>query len=404
LKASLPPRGEVLPECAGVGARELDERAHCRRSRATGAGNRWCLVEQTLEDGVARVLREPLAESRGTDRHGGTPAAHAAQEDVGLPLTALAELHRHRREYAPRVRLMRREALSVWLLLGVVALAVLVTYSRLPARELYHVSGSGLAGGAGRVLVFLNFPTALVAIAILAIVFERLAGRVLRALAFVAAVLCTPVFWPGVVDQADLDARWVNVPAAAGVGLALLLTLAASRERSKPQQGDRLRVVLAILALLAAPAWLAAELGFFLDGVPLLGRLYQSGPYLPQQAGLPPFPPAVHHGDHHGMDGVLLVLAALLLSRGLPAIRASALRLATAAYLALMLTYGLGNIANDFWIEQVGKRGWTSWTIPSVLEPALAWAWAGVIIGAAAVWLAWFRSGPALPPLAAQHR
>ena len=60
------------------------------------------------------------------------------------------------------------------------------------------------------------------------------------------------------------------------------------------------------------------------------------------------------------MDGVLLVLVALLLSRTLPSIRARALRLATAAYLALMLAYGFGNVANDFWLEQVVKRGWTS--------------------------------------------
>lgn len=287
-----------------------------------------------------------------------------------------------------------REPLAVWLVLGAVAVEVLVTYSRLPASELYHVSGSGLDGGAGRALVFLNFPAALVAIAIVAVVLERLSGGALRALAVAAVLLCTPVFWPGVVDQADLDARWVNAPAGIGVGLALLLTLAASGERRSPLRGDPLRVAVAVLALLAAPAWLAADLGFFLDGVPVLGRLYRSGPHLVQQAGQPPVPPAVHHGHHHGMDGVLLVLAALALSRALPVIRLRALRLVTAAYLALMLAYGIGNVANDFWLEQVVGRGWTSWAVPSVLEPRLTWAWAAVAAGAALIWLAWFRNEP----------
>jgi len=282
-----------------------------------------------------------------------------------------------------------REPLVVWLLLSLVAVEILVTYARLPATELYHVSGSGLAGGLSRVLVFLYFPSALVALSVLTVVFERLpAGW--RPLAVIAAILCTPIFWPGVVDQADLDARWVNVPAAVGVVLAVSLTLVAGRQRAAPVRGDRLRIGLAALALLAAPAWLAADLGFFLDRIPLIGRLYETGRRPPREAGLPPFPPAVHHGHHHGMDGVLLVLAALLLSRALPRIRTAALRVVTAAYLALMLAYGLGNIANDFWLEQVVKRHWTSWQIPSVLQPAATWAWVVLVAGASVVWLAWF--------------
>jgi hypothetical protein len=284
-----------------------------------------------------------------------------------------------------------REPLVVWLLLSLVAVEILITYARLPAVELYHVSGSGLTGGLSRVLVFLNFPAALVALAVLAVVFERLPGR-LRPFAVIAAILCTPIFWPGVVDQADLDARWVNVPAAVGVALAVAVTLAAARQGATPVQGDRLRIGLAVLALLAAPAWLAADLGFFLDRVPLVGRLYQTGHRPPRQPGLPPFPPAVHHGHHHGMDGVLLVLAALLLSRALPGIRSAALRAVTAAYLALMLAYGFGNIANDLWLEQVVKRHWTSWQIPSVLQPAVTWAWVVLVLGASVIWLEWFSA------------
>jgi len=78
------------------------------------------------------------------------------------------------------------------------------------------------------------------------------------------------------------------------------------------QPGDRLRVLVAAAALFVGLPWLAAELGFFLNGVPLLGWLYQTGTYLPTVPGLPPFPPAVHHGHHHGMDGVLLLLTSAL--------------------------------------------------------------------------------------------
>jgi hypothetical protein len=114
------------------------------------------------------------------------------------------------------------------------------------------------------------------------------------------------------------------------------------------------RIALAALALLCSPPWLAADLGFSFPG-----------PYL-------------HHGHHHGMDGVLFVLSALLLSR-----RASGR--AVRAYLALMFAYGVGNIANDFWLEQVVRRGWTRWQVPSVLEPRPSPAWALVLAGAALV-------------------
>jgi hypothetical protein len=266
---------------------------------------------------------------------------------------------------------------------AVVAVEILVTYSRVPAHELYHVSGSGLTGGLSRALVFANFPSALVALAVLGVAYERLRHR---ALVIVAAVLCAFVFWPGVVDEANLDARPINVAAAVGVLLTCLLVATASLERTGRQPGDGARVVIAVPLVLASLPWFAAELGFFLDGVPLVGRFFETGHYLHNRAGLPPFPPAVHHGHHHGMDGLLLVLTALVLSRTLAAIGGRTLRSVVTAYLALLLCYGIGNMANDFWIEQIVKRGWTSWQIPNVLEPRPTVAWGIIVLAAALIW------------------
>ena len=288
-----------------------------------------------------------------------------------------------------RARSLPAEVLAVWLLFALVGLEILVTYSRIPARELYHVSGSGLAGGASRALVFGNFPTALVAIAILALLFERLPGRALRATAVVAAVLCAAVFWPGVVSQANLDAKPVNALAAIGVLMALVLTVAVARSGRVAglgrRRGDVARIVVAVVLLVVVAPWVAADLGFFLDGVPVLGSVFHTARPFPD---LFPFPPTVHHGHHHGMDGYLLVLTALLLSRPLGEVRARGLRAALTGYLALMLCYGLGNIANDLWIEQVWKRGWASWQIPNVLEPRPTVAWAVLLVAAAAIWVA----------------
>ena len=55
------------------------------------------------------------------------------------------------------------------------------------------------------------------------------------------------------------------------------------------------------------------------------------------------------------------------------------------------VVYGIGNIANDVWLEQVAERGWTSWTIPSSTEPALTWTWLAVLLATPLIWLAWFR-------------
>jgi hypothetical protein len=279
---------------------------------------------------------------------------------------------------------------AVWVLFAVVVLEVLVTYSRLPVRELYHVSSSGLAGGLSRVLVFLNFPLALVAIPILAVLAERLPGRTAKVAAGVGIVLSAAVFWPGVVKQSDLDARPVNAIAALGILVALSLTVVAARKLGRPprpvrQTGDWLRVVVAVVVLVLGLPWVGADLGLSFDSVPVLGTLYQTAE-LRSQPNVPGLHPAVHHGHHHGMDGVLLVLSALLLSRVLTSVRARWLCGTVGAYVALMFCYGVGNIANDFWLEQIVKRGWTDWEIPDVTTPKASAAWGLIVLAAAVLW------------------
>jgi hypothetical protein len=302
------------------------------------------------------------------------------------------------------------EILVVWALFAVVTVEVVVTYSRLPPEQLYHVSGTGIEGGLSRALVFVNFPVALAAIAVLAMLYERVSHRIL---VVVAALLCAVVVWPGVVRESNLDARLINALPALGVLLALLLTFEVARRggisRRACRGADWVRLAVAVVLLVLAIPWLAADLGFYSNGIPVVGRLFQSGEYLPERPGLPSFAPAVHHGQHHGMEGVLLVLTALLLSRRLADVHRRGLRNLLAAYLALMFCYGIGNIANDFWIEQVVKRGWTSWEIPNVLQPRVTIAWSVIVIAAVVLWVVWARlvdwSGDEESPLRTQpHR
>ena len=276
------------------------------------------------------------------------------------------------------------EIFAVWLLLSADAVAIFVTYWRIPPRETYHVSLSGFDGATSRIVVFLCFPTALAAIAILGLIVERLRGRWVLPVSLAALVLSASVAWPGIVDEADLDVKWSNAFPAAGVLLVLVLSFRARAPGPVPapsRAGDRARLAVGGLAVLAAAPYIAAELGFFLDGVPALGSIFITG-----KAN------AVHHGHHHGMDGLLLTLTALILSRALGAVRSSWLRALLGAYLALMLVYGLTNMVNDLWGEQIVKRGWTGWEVPSVLHPTASLAWAAMLVAAAAFYAAFFSA------------
>ena len=42
-------------------------------------------------------------------------------------------------------------------------------------------------------------------------------------------------------------------------------------------------------------------------------------------------------------------------------------------------------MANDEWLEQVVKRGWTNWRVPDVLRPTASVQWAILLVLAAAL-------------------
>jgi hypothetical protein len=275
------------------------------------------------------------------------------------------------------------EPLAVWALWAVVLGMILVTYWRLDpdtpeaTDDLYHVSGNGLGGGLSRVLVELNFPVAIVAILVVLVALDAL-PRTAWALAAPAIVLCAVVAWPGVVDQDDLDARVVNAIPALGVTIALGLTVAAGR-RAGFAIADRLpldvaRLGAAVAVLVLSIPWIAAELGFFLpDGIFIMRRA------APDTDGLPIA--AVHLGHHHGFDGALVALSALLLSR--PRLRPGSTARVTLAVTALAFAYGIVNCVQDAWNEQLVKRGTLDWAIPSAILPSLSWVWLAILVIAA---------------------
>jgi hypothetical protein len=283
------------------------------------------------------------------------------------------------------------EALFVWALWGLVTLAVFITYWRIPPAELYNTSGRGPLAGASRLVVYLGYPIAIAAVPLAFIAAGRRGTRFAYAAAAVATLLCFTIGLPGVIDQGDLDARPVNAFAAAGVGIALVLTVTALVRKgvgdSAPwNTADWVRAVAAAVLLLAALPWIFAELGFYVSDAPLLGSVFMAKEIVPSPGGEPSLR-AVHLGSHHGMDGTVLAISALALFRVPRRLASQAARIALASYLSLLLVYGLANALQDFWTEQLVKRGSVSAVIPSLIRPSASWAWAAILVAALAICL-----------------
>lgn len=194
---------------------------------------------------------------------------------------------------------------AVWALLFAMAAVIVVTYTRLPSEELYHVSEEGLALGLGRALVYLNYPVSLAAIPIAWLAADRIRTRWATWAAIGATLACAVTGVPGVVDQHDLDAKPVNAIPALGVAVALVLSIRAPWERVGRLPLDPVRIGIGVVVWLAALVWVASVLGFFFPGDFLLGEEIRRG-------GDGKLAPAVHLGDHEGLDATLLVTSALV--------------------------------------------------------------------------------------------
>jgi len=265
--------------------------------------------------------------------------------------------------------------LLTWALWGLVAAAVVATYSWVPPAETYHVSREGLAGGLSRGVTVVNFPIGLVAIALAPVAMAAL-QRSAWLVAAPAIALCATI--PLFNEQANLDAHWGNVLPAVGVALALALTIGATRRAGADcaprRPWDRWRAVLAVLVVLVSLPWVAAEIGFHFPGDFFMGEELGR-----ESDGT--FIAAVHLGHHHGTDGAVLVLSVLLLSRVF--VPSSHLRIALFATLGALLAYGGVNFVQDAWNEQIVKRGWTDAAIPSAILPSASPIWAIVLALAA---------------------
>jgi hypothetical protein len=267
---------------------------------------------------------------------------------------------------------------------GAFLVVTVVTYARIAPEHLYNVSHGGLAGGLGRGVMELGFPDAILAVPLALVAVDVLRTRAATIVAALAVALCLVTALPGVWDADDIDVKPVNALPAIGVALVVVLLVATARRLTtgRPRlAGDPLRVVLAAAIALATVPYLFAELGFYAPD-PIMAD--EPTPGEPTIA-------AVHLGSHEGMDGALLALGSVLLSRLTPWFAGKRLAAATSTILAVLLAYGCANLLQDDWLEQVYKRGTSAWKADSFAQPQLSARWALVALVGIAVELLWFR-------------
>jgi hypothetical protein len=152
------------------------------------------------------------------------------------------------------------------------------------------------------------------------------------------------------------------------------------------ERGDLLRIAVAGVLLVGGLPWIAANYAVSLD-VPLLHSIFLTD-QLASQPSVPGLHQAVHDGHHHGLDGVLLAWTALLVSRTLGHLVHDRLRSLLTTYLGFLFVYGTANAFQDFWTEQIVKRGLTTHEIPIFLAPSLSVPWlVMVLLTPVAAWI-----------------
>jgi hypothetical protein len=278
----------------------------------------------------------------------------------------------------------------------VVTLAVFITYARFSVEEFYNISKTGWSGAAGQAIVTLNYPVAFIALALLSIAVSSLIAvrehpRMIVLAAITAAALCLVAGYPGVVKQSDLDFKPVNLLPAVGVGITTVLVAMAIRQRGFGPAGpwqpsDTVAAVVGALFLFGGLPWVLGVAGFYIESVPLLGRIFMSRG---TENGVEEI--YVHLGTHHGFSGLLFLISALVLRRVIGLLQPFWLDRALSAYVAFMLAYGIANFIQDGWYEQIVKRGWSSYDIPNTTVPALTPVWGLIVLGAVVFWFVMFR-------------
>ncbi|MFW9905431.1 MAG: hypothetical protein ACFFFH_13910 [Candidatus Thorarchaeota archaeon] len=117
--------------------------------------------------------------------------------------------------------------------------------------------------------------------------------------------------------------------------------------------------------------WIFAQLGFYISDFPILGIIFWARQSTLQEQE-PKYPNAVHIGTHHGTEGFLIIVFLWITTLWiLPVILDNRVRQSLGVITGFGFGYAIYNAAEDFLTEQIYKRGWMDFRLPSGTTPGL---------------------------------
>ena len=128
--------------------------------------------------------------------------------------------------------------------------------------------------------------------------------------------------------------------------------------------------LLGLVTFLSLP-WIFAQLGFYISDFPILGIIFWARQSTLQEPE-PKYPNAVHIGTHHGTEGFLVIVFLWIAVMWiLPAIVDHRVRQTLGAITGFGFGHAIYNAVEDFLTEQIYKRGWMDFRLPSGTTPGL---------------------------------
>ena len=303
----------------------------------------------------------------------------------------------------------------MWVVIIFYSIPLFVVNAILPSSERYGISEEGFLAGFYRLILWLNFPVAVLSLLCNFIVLDIwldkrkeeghlrsfYGHKIWPVLTVLSSFLCLIVVFPGVLDDKNLQFDLVHLLPATGVLLSLIGFFSVFNLLSDPEKktsspfekivGSKQKAnwpigIGLVLALLLSLPWIFADLGIYIGDIPLLGKAWMSREPTPHREWLA----AVHLGHHHGMDGLFLLFFALLIGKDLSDLALSSLRLSLSFCCALLVPYGFWALFSDFWEEQIWKRGVTDLCFDNALTPQVNLYWLGFLVVALLVHFFWF--------------
>jgi len=127
--------------------------------------------------------------------------------------------------------------------------------------------------------------------------------------------------------------------------------------KSKYRMNNYTKVIIVITLLISMP-WIFANSGMFVSDVPVLGNIYLAKQDFNGHS-------SVHLGSHHGYKGFTFFLLMILVFTTVKYLYNKKTKIVAGLVCCYLLAWGFYNMFQDFFTEQIFKRGLVNFTFPN---------------------------------------